>query len=135
MIRRPPRSTLFPYTTLFRSVAEVVDVVGVAAPFPQLDQVADDRDEVLFREDRVVLRDRELESLIDLVAAHPSQVVALGMEEQPLEGLAGGLEVRRLTRPQQRVDLLQRLGLGPRRVLEQRVLDEGRLAPARRQED
>src|SRR5256885_11479733 len=24
MIRRPPRSTLFPYTTLFRSLAEVV---------------------------------------------------------------------------------------------------------------
>src|SRR5258708_28172966 len=24
MIRRPPRSTLFPYTTLFRSMAEVV---------------------------------------------------------------------------------------------------------------
>src|SRR3712207_7721849 len=30
MIRRPPRSTLFPYTTLFRSVrATVVEVVGV----------------------------------------------------------------------------------------------------------
>src|SRR3712207_8161014 len=29
MIRRPPRSTLFPYTTLFRSDgAEVVEVVG-----------------------------------------------------------------------------------------------------------
>src|SRR3712207_3759683 len=26
MIRRPPRSTLFPYTTLFRSRAEVVDL-------------------------------------------------------------------------------------------------------------
>src|SRR3989449_9252287 len=26
MIRRPPRSTLFPYTTLFRSEAEVVQV-------------------------------------------------------------------------------------------------------------
>src|SRR5258708_31725050 len=26
MIRRPPRSTLFPYTTLFRSVGEEVDV-------------------------------------------------------------------------------------------------------------
>src|SRR3712207_7783916 len=25
MIRRPPRSTLFPYTTLFRSAAEVID--------------------------------------------------------------------------------------------------------------
>src|SRR2546430_9316804 len=38
MIRRPPRSTLFPYTTLFRSNDEfqpgdtVVD--GVPAPFP-----------------------------------------------------------------------------------------------------
>src|SRR2546430_13452548 len=36
MIRRPPRSTLFPYTTLFRSGAELRDVRnrvgGVAAP-------------------------------------------------------------------------------------------------------
>src|SRR5256885_7496517 len=31
MIRRPPRSTLFPYTTLFRSHREV-DVVEVAEP-------------------------------------------------------------------------------------------------------
>src|SRR3989442_15736915 len=30
MIRRPPRSTLFPYTTLFRSAA-VLDAVGVTA--------------------------------------------------------------------------------------------------------
>ena len=29
MIRRPPRSTLFPYTTLFRSVAGVVVVIIV----------------------------------------------------------------------------------------------------------
>src|SRR5256885_10737476 len=29
MIRRPPRSTLFPYTTLFRSPAEAVMVYGV----------------------------------------------------------------------------------------------------------
>ena len=33
MIRRPPRSTLFPYTTLFRSVAaakrQVFGVVGI----------------------------------------------------------------------------------------------------------
>src|SRR3712207_7964477 len=27
MIRRPPRSTLFPYTTLFRSVGAVLDLV------------------------------------------------------------------------------------------------------------
>src|SRR2546422_4776687 len=29
MIRRPPRSTLFPYTTLFRSLMEVLDPRGV----------------------------------------------------------------------------------------------------------
>src|SRR2546428_9642691 len=27
MLRRPPRSTLFPYTTLFRSPARVVDIL------------------------------------------------------------------------------------------------------------
>src|SRR5688572_31894129 len=31
MIRRPPRSTLFPYTTLFRSPPEVHDVPQLAA--------------------------------------------------------------------------------------------------------
>src|SRR3712207_9245223 len=30
MIRRPPRSTLFPYTTLFRSVPAAVHAVAVA---------------------------------------------------------------------------------------------------------
>src|SRR3712207_7467321 len=30
MIRRPPRSTLFPYTTLFRSGVTEVDIVGIA---------------------------------------------------------------------------------------------------------
>src|SRR3712207_7192506 len=38
MIRRPPRSTLFPYTTLFRSVARSVDSfivkIGYNALFP-----------------------------------------------------------------------------------------------------
>src|SRR5260221_9405518 len=34
MIRRPPRSTLFPYTTLFRSIAAAV-VGDIARPIPQ----------------------------------------------------------------------------------------------------
>src|SRR2546422_8168538 len=32
MIRRPPRSTLFPYTTLFRSVPEAVDALPPDRP-------------------------------------------------------------------------------------------------------
>src|SRR3989442_4508644 len=45
MIRRPPRSTLFPYTTLFRSVP-VADAQGagepVGAPAPYVGVVDDD---------------------------------------------------------------------------------------------
>src|SRR3712207_8847437 len=31
MIRRPPRSTLFPYTTLFRSIGEYQELVKIAS--------------------------------------------------------------------------------------------------------
>src|SRR2546422_6532744 len=34
MIRRPPRSTLFPYTTLFRSIDCGVAVTRTSAPYP-----------------------------------------------------------------------------------------------------
>src|SRR2546426_4115569 len=38
MIRRPPRSTLFPYTTLFRSCVPQADV-GVGVEGPELDRL------------------------------------------------------------------------------------------------
>src|SRR3712207_6901429 len=45
MIRRPPRSTLFPYTTLFRSsgqaVHEVMGGSGTVSPQPEIREVAD----------------------------------------------------------------------------------------------
>src|SRR3712207_7617266 len=34
MIRRPPRSTLFPYTTLFRSMVRIMDPDGTVQPEP-----------------------------------------------------------------------------------------------------
>src|SRR5689334_24624115 len=37
MILRPPRSTLFPYTTLFRSAAVAVEAQLVDAPVPDAD--------------------------------------------------------------------------------------------------
>src|SRR3712207_7206208 len=37
MIRRPPRSTLFPYTTLFRSPPEAPDIVSIF-PMNNLDK-------------------------------------------------------------------------------------------------
>src|SRR2546430_11605993 len=33
MIRRPPRSTLFPYTTLFRSTRHLAAIVGASPPY------------------------------------------------------------------------------------------------------
>ena len=85
-------------------------------------------------EDRVIRIGLELEALVDLVPADPAQIVPLRVEEQLLELLARGLEVGRVARTEQRVDLLQGLGLAVGRVLGQRVLDEGRLrAPGREQ--
>src|SRR3712207_7112006 len=34
MIRRPPRSTLFPYTTLFRSMGGVRTLLGMSRSYP-----------------------------------------------------------------------------------------------------
>src|SRR3712207_7560514 len=60
MIRRPPRSTLFPYTTLFRSVEATDDDVAVGGDDPVVDPVApglgegwDRHDEVGAGDDRV----------------------------------------------------------------------------------
>src|SRR3712207_8617040 len=42
MIRRPPRSTLFPYTTLFRSPRQLADVMVIATDARQQSVGADD---------------------------------------------------------------------------------------------
>src|SRR2546422_7752269 len=39
MIRRPPRSTLFPYTTLFRSRSSTLVAVCVLSPLPAAAQI------------------------------------------------------------------------------------------------
>src|SRR5258707_11377945 len=44
MIRRPPRSTLFPYTTLFRSVALLIGAAAAAAATPPITLEVDARD-------------------------------------------------------------------------------------------
>src|SRR5690349_23364746 len=52
MIRRPPRSTLFPYTTLFRSLADGLDRLGGR-------EVLDVDPATLIAGDRGVARDRK----------------------------------------------------------------------------
>jgi hypothetical protein len=112
----------------------VVDVIGEAAAVVEIDQVPDDRHEIVLGQDGVVRVGLELEPLVDLVAAHPAQIVSLRVEEELLELLASRLQVGRIARPQQGVDLLQGLRLAVSRVLGQRVLDQRRLGtPGRKQ--
>ena len=117
------------------AVAEVIDVVRVAASLVELDEVADDRDEIFLGENRLAGGTVRHQALVDLVAADAAEVVALGREEQSLERLTRGLAIRRIARAEQRVDLLQCLFVRVRRILCQRVLDQHRLGAARRDED
>src|SRR5690606_16945311 len=91
------------------AIAEMVDVVGVTTAVVQVDQVLHDRDEVFLGQHRVVRVDLEPQPLVDLVAADTAEIVALRVEEELLDLLARGLEIGRITRTQQRIDLLERL--------------------------
>src|SRR2546430_6085805 len=55
MIRRPPRSTLFPYTTLSRSVGDVLDHVGQPAQLADRSSLGDRSPVLAFRQARVEL--------------------------------------------------------------------------------
>src|SRR5574344_1088042 len=54
MIRRPPRSTLFPYTTLFRSLYRVVNPL-VVEPYPIRVLAADCPITIVFKHSRLVI--------------------------------------------------------------------------------
>src|SRR3712207_7591756 len=61
MIRRPPRSTLFPYTTLFRSGEEGVRLLGpvaarlVSGQSDELDQVDEHPDQVALHSEALLV--------------------------------------------------------------------------------
>src|SRR3712207_7470459 len=76
MIRRPPRSTLFPYTTLFRSVMALIEGESVATvlrrgpsrrPFDEVERVlCDVADALAFAHARgVVHRDVKPDNILD----------------------------------------------------------------------
>src|SRR2546422_3889379 len=74
MIRRPPRSTLFPYTTLFRSLVEHSDAGGPTRCWPGCASVCDpvhagagNRRPLLHRAPRSEEHTSELQSRLHLV--------------------------------------------------------------------
>ena len=91
------------------AIAEVVDVVDLAAAVLDLDQMLDHREDVLAAQhpDRVV--GVELQARVHLDPADRRQVVALAVEEQAVEQVLGGIQVGRLARAQDAVDVEQRI--------------------------
>src|SRR5688572_32949784 len=67
MIRRPPRSTLFPYTTLFRSASDIESVVSRMARIPARQASSSDRERLRTLEEslqRVVFGQQEAVHLV-----------------------------------------------------------------------
>src|SRR2546422_4246502 len=90
MIRRPPRSTLFPYTTLFRSLRPSVLALGRRRDLPPR-EVGDELHPVADAEDR----NAELQQLrIGARGARVEHRVGTAGEDDPLGGeLADELEI------------------------------------------
>src|SRR5256885_16973656 len=86
MIRRPPRSTLFPYTTLFRSlVNDTRPLVLIADDEPQLREVLQ---RALERGGYRVLGAGSAESAYELLAAERVDAVLLDVHLPTMSGLA-----------------------------------------------
>jgi hypothetical protein len=93
----------------------------------QADQALDEREDVLGRENADVVRDVDLEALVQLVAADLGQVVALGIEKEPAQEVPRVLEGGRLAGPLLLEDLDHGFLLARGRVLLERRRDEGRV--------
>src|SRR2546422_6079949 len=90
MIRRPPRSTLFPYTTLFRSLVVALDVVGVEHGR----WLALLKDRLLIRFGRGVVVQRQLQlSAVRLLGGGDSQPAIWALTEIGFLGKAQDLRI------------------------------------------
>src|SRR6476646_2881983 len=101
----------------------LVDAEGVR----QRDELADEGEDVLRRQHAGALGDAHAQALVELVAADLGQVVALRIEEQRLQEVAGVVERRRLAGALLLEDLDQGLLLTRGRVLLEGEPDEDRV--------
>ena len=107
------------------AVAQMVDVVDLAAAVLDLDQRADDLEDVLGAQHAQRVVRLHVETGVHLHPADGREVVALGIEDQAVEEGLGRLQRRRLARAQHAVDVEQRLLAARGAVEHQRVADVG----------
>ena len=80
------------------------------------DELLDQGDDVVLGQGAGVEIDVEVEARVELVAADPGQVVALGIEEELLDQRLGGVDGRRLTGALLLEELDERALFGPGRL-------------------
>ena len=95
-------------------VLRVVGLLGHAEDLRQVDQLADERDDVVLGQRARLEVDVEAEPLVELVAADAREVVALRVEEELVEQVARVVDGRRLARALLAEQLDQRALLGAR---------------------
>ena len=89
-------------------VAEMIDVVDLALAVAQVDQRADDGDDVVLAQRAHGVLGLEVEAHVHLHAADRGEVIALRIEEQAVEQRGRRVQRRRLARAHHPVDVHQR---------------------------
>ena len=98
------------------AISQVINVVDFAFPDLEIDEVADDFDNVLSRQSSLLQGQIQKQFLVQLQSPDRRKVIALGVQEQIVEERPGSFDRRRLSRPETPVDLDHRLFLRHRSV-------------------
>ena len=110
----------------YTSVPEMVDVIGVVAfrLDTKLQNIFYDCSEIVTGENRIVLFVTVgIEALDQTVPSDISEIIALRIEKHALKEITGGLNVRRITRPEQRVNAVKGLFIVRTRITPERILN------------
>ncbi len=102
---------------LHAAVAEVVDVVGRALSILESNELTDDADHILLREDLLVGVHVDVQPGVHAVTPHIAQVITVLVKEESLKGLPGRVKVGRLAPTQLLINDLKGLLLRVRGVL------------------
>ena len=106
------------------AVAEVVDIVDRALRVDELDEILDDRDDILTGKHLHIHRCVKLELLVDTVATHFAEVITLVGEEEVLDHLTRRLFVGSLGIAQLTIDVQHSVALIVGRVLAECIVDD-----------
>ena len=107
------------------AVAQVIDIIDLRLEVLQTDKLFDDRHDVVHRENRRLERFIQMQTLVQAVAAHFTEIIFLIGEEQALEHLAGRFHIRHLSGTDLAIHFTQSSLFVERRVFAKRVQNHG----------